>query len=87
MATKITVTEEDIRQGEWSRDRSEPRTMSCPVARAARRIWPEARVSHHTILHGGLASFGSSYLPQKATRFIMQFDGRKPVKPFSFWTR
>lgn len=52
MSIKITVTAEDILNGEARRDRHlHQRTMSCPIAQTARRVWPEARVSHDTVEH------------------------------------
>jgi hypothetical protein len=76
MRITIDVTADDIANGVRGR------CSTCPVALAVRRVpglekWEV----------GGMSAFygASSFpLPCAASRFIMDFDGGRPVEPFSF---
>lgn len=76
---KITVTKGDIRLGR-KRDAGK-----CPVARAARRTMRSNKLT----VDGVLIWSDNNYvrLPAKAIKFILDFDSRKTVKPFSFTVR
>ena len=82
MPTKtISVTAEDIRNG----CKNSP--GSCPVARGFARSCPRKRIAVYTLNAFILLSTGDALrlpLPQRASDFIIAFDGGKPVKPFKF---
>jgi hypothetical protein len=86
---EFTVNQEDIVNGLKRNSRA------CPVALAAKRIFPygncctgEGLKISVTGVNGCPIFFG--LLPPKAKKFIKDFEEGKPVKPFSFkvedWT-
>ena len=76
---QITVTQEDI-------DAGIPASHSCPIARAVRRQTRLRNVSVmlHINISTGNGRWRSFLMPERAIDFIQSFDGRLPVKPFSF---
>lgn len=71
----IIVTAQDIKKGE------KKSCSHCPIARAGQRV-----IKKNVTV--GDADLGyddyEARLPQKAIKFIMDFDRNIPVKPFSF---
>ena len=80
MKIKIIVTAEDIAKA--SKEKYLASTMSCPIARAARRALddPEAIVSL-AFVHGKRYKY---LMPDEARNFVGRFDHRMKVEPFTF---
>lgn len=83
----ITIGEEIIREAE--RRRVEKRgflySQDCPIAIAVKAIFPsfEVGVDAEVVVIGGVR--GEVYeLPDIAKRFALDFDRKRPVRPFSF---
>ena len=75
---KINVTKRDIECGvRWDSEK-------CPVARAARRMQDDARVSNYILCYGPESRQRRVELPGVAREFIGRFDAGKEVEPFSF---
>lgn len=84
MSRKITVTKDDIDQGEPGQE------DCCPIALACKRAGmkdPFVTVTTVRYLHGGKRIVRK--LPEKATAFIEEFDeyGTQKCRPFSFVIR
>jgi hypothetical protein len=85
---RITVTVADIAEANAALGKGLPRSQSCPVAIAARR---SLRRRHVIVVASMIfvgdargrcaCEFGS---PWEATKFVMDFDAGRGVKPFSF---
>jgi hypothetical protein len=62
------------------------RSANCPIARAVKRRLPEyantLAVGPETVTLGGLKRLK---LSQRAQQFLNDFDGEKPVRPFTFF--
>ncbi len=73
---RVNITKQDIENGVPGT------TDSCPVALACRRKLKRfaVRVGTFNVWLNGLVRV----LPRKAVTFIVRFDQRKSVKPFSF---
>ena len=80
---KVTVTAEDICRANADRDIDIFIATRCPVALALQRATKDAnaRAGATFLMWDG----GTMKQPPKVQRFITCFDGRKPVKPFSFY--
>ncbi len=80
MKIKVTVTKGDIEQGR----RCDP--DCCPIGRALAR----AGVTHYGVVGASVIvpderQFAIALrLPQKVADWILDFDGRRPVEPFTF---
>lgn len=73
---KITVTQEDIDNGERGDE------CRCPIALALNRIVPGGKVhSYSAELPKGREEIP---LPSAACYFVEKFDTGKPVQPFTF---
>lgn len=73
---RFNVTAKDIREG------IADNCIKCPVARAIQRKFP-----NHTIYAAPWSIFidnKSYYIPKSAYSFILKFDKKQDVKPFSF---
>jgi hypothetical protein len=85
---KIIVTATDIKKGRASAARFNIASITCPVARAIKRV---VKGKNYGIIVGPDAvsvrknkGWTVLDLPKKATLFINAFDTLKPVSPFSF---
>lgn len=80
---KLSIKERHIRKGERKK------ASSCPIALAMLEARPKAWVGVlGTFIDLGMKS--KTYLvrlPRKAENFILDFDGGRVVKPFSFIAR
>ena len=57
----------------------------CPIARAIRRVYPEAIVTPRQVfLTGVLHTNPFAHLPLAARQFIADFDAGQPVGPITF---
>jgi hypothetical protein len=79
----IEVTEEDIKKGEPDN------CVSCAIALAVRKMFPTCRVDVDEQIrlreNKQNPEWDAHYeLPLEAKEFIMRFDARCEVKPFSF---
>lgn len=75
MKKKIRVTEDDILRGKKDDCRA------CPVALALRRLFPTAEVYNNEV---AVQEREWRDLPDKVMLFIEEFDGGRPVLPFTF---
>lgn len=81
---EIKVTQDDIDVAEQGS------SMYCPIAYAAKRVFNTDEVDVASTLDVSTDELSESLvyeLPQKATRFIEDFDDGKTVKPFTFIAR
>lgn len=90
MRLKISVTAQDIQRGKHEN------IKRCPVARAIRRALKGRRV--YVAVEPGYVVLGAFHranwdsmidartitLPLRVRQWVWDFDGNKPVKPFSF---
>ena len=86
MKYTITVTQEDIDHGtEVVHIEKGDVCHTCPVALAARRIWPYAAVTYASILPGGRGRISHAIpLPGSVLKWIFAFEMKDEVKPFEF---
>lgn len=87
---KITVTQEDIREG------ARANCLKCPIALALERalkplleldIWYRVQVNEDNVEitnTGAESGRFAALLPEEAEEFIRRFDNRQPVEPFEF---
>lgn len=73
---KITVTAKHIKNGK-------PKKVSvCPIALSLKEQFPNKRICvEGYVIHIGNLSFSVS---ERARKFILKFDQKLPVKPFTF---
>lgn len=75
----VHVTQEDINSG------IRTNCDSCPIAIAMHRILGEpVEVVWHSAYIGSIGNCRTVSIPRVATTFIQDFDGHRPVSPFSF---
>lgn len=77
----VTVTAEDIASGE--REKCE----RCPIALALRRATGEPKAYADAVMLAAISADENWFkgaTPDKAFRFMCEFDGKKPVEPFTF---
>jgi hypothetical protein len=77
----IEVTQEDIEKGQRKDG------CNCPIAKAIKRAIPGCCVSVATrwvVLSINGEFCGDSFLPEKALKFIADFDNFNPISPFTF---
>lgn len=85
---KIQVTQAHIDRG--TREFGQcPAACRCPVAYALAERFPHARLRAYpypVLVNAGAISIGRAtfYPPPKVSRFVLRFDNRKPVRPFTF---
>ena len=81
--TRIKVTKSDIQNGRPGY------SDSCPIALAVKRKFPGSDVSvgyfDFDVQHGPAdKEIHGRMLPERAQRFVDEFDGNSPVEPFQF---
>lgn len=80
---KVEVTQEDIDNGPKFID-----SMKCPVAMALKRVFnldTSVGGTNFCFYNENGVSNGNYYqLPIEAVRFILDYDGHREVKPFTF---
>jgi len=71
---RIDVTQRDIERAHAG---------LCPIERGAKRVLPDPWVGTNSLFLPGM----EVSLPARAVKFVSNFDGGYPVKPFSFTVR
>jgi hypothetical protein len=79
---KIKVTQDDIQAAKATFDSpNHLRSRSCPIAQALKRLTRKyVNVGFDACLYNGIMY----NLPEKARKFVHNFDQSKEVKPFTF---
>ncbi len=86
---KITVTKSDIKKANLLLRKSKLDVAErCPIACAVKRIKGrnDILVGRRAIHLGCVAPSRVYRLPEKARKFIRNYDNKNPVNPFSFHT-